>query len=136
MENIDSEKLLTLVFDTVKMVSSFSQTFTDDEIEEQLNELDGDSHTFLHYDNLIILHNAKLLSDDSLKNLSTLREKTKAIPTFKWTIRDFKENNAWDNVKHLADVILKDNFNSKKNLFKNKYPSPPCTYCNAPPQYP
>ncbi len=106
ISNTDISKKYDLLIDTLIMSCSDLGVTTTDEIEDYLEELEGDYYTFFDRANLIELYNAGLLNDWQLEKIGLLKNKIGDIPVSFWNEKSFKIEPQWSEVRILSNHIL------------------------------
>ncbi|MBL4669153.1 MAG: hypothetical protein JKY30_07810 [Flavobacteriales bacterium] len=77
-------------------------------IQFQLEELEGDYHTFFHEDNLQDLCNDGLISDELVVRVREIKNRIDNIDSLLWNPMDFINSEEWKEVRGIAVGILKE----------------------------
>lgn len=99
-------KLYDRFIDTLIYACPVFDNLSEDRILDYLEELESDTHTFLHNDNLIKLKAVGMLNDLQIARTTHLRAKITAIPDDQWHIGAFRSGEEWRQVSLLANEIL------------------------------
>jgi hypothetical protein len=75
-------------------------------LEDHLQEIEGDYHTFLHIDNLNQLKEQKLIDGEVVLLATQLRNYIGNIPIDLWNAGSFEKNDEWKAIHLLAQKIV------------------------------
>ncbi|MGY3212890.1 hypothetical protein [Mucilaginibacter sp. HD30] len=105
MADIDLKQLYNLLVDTL-LLAAPAIDIGDEQLDNCLKELEGDSYTFLHPITLQKLRNANFLNEFQTAEIEDLRNRIIAISPNLWTPEGFKTNNEWQAVRERANDIV------------------------------
>jgi hypothetical protein len=88
------------------MLSLDDANASDDKIADYLEEIEGDNHTFLHFDNLIELKKLGFVNDEIINLITQLRQILGDLPKGLWNIKSFRESEQWIQIHKSAKAIL------------------------------
>ena len=106
--NVDSKifNLYILLIDTLIRICAAFESTVDEEIEDYLEELEGDYYTFFDKINIIPLQKANLLTDIQFEMIVTLKKDISSISPNLWNKVSIKKDLLWNKVVKEADDIL------------------------------
>jgi hypothetical protein len=90
----------------IKHINKLESLREEDVIQYYLDELEGDTYTFLHFGNLKQLLDYGFISSEIFQLASELREVVQVLPIRSWTVKYYKEDLQWRNIHSLAQAIL------------------------------
>lgn len=108
---MQNKERLNLVLSTLKLITINSKK--DNDLEYQLEELEGDSYTFLHKNTLEILLKERKINQEEFNIILSVREKILNVESELWNIKDFLESTKWKDIRtetiNLLKLLEKDN---------------------------
>ncbi|MBS7566961.1 hypothetical protein KHS38_21330 [Mucilaginibacter sp. Bleaf8] len=107
---MSSQKQLSITYnfliDTLIMASSNFKTLNDEQVEDHLEELEGDAHSFFDYNAVYPLRAAGLICQFQLEQITNLKAIISKISEKLWHKQAFRSNIEWIEVHEAADKIL------------------------------
>lgn len=121
MKNFDENIInsYNLLIDTLIMSSPDFDIISDTELEEYLEELEGDYYAFLHDNNVQIFVKMGLLTTSEAAKIVQVRALIENIVPELWKINSFKVNEDWIRVHALAKEI-RESLGVKKGKIDNE----------------
>jgi len=109
------ERRFEFVIDTLIMISPDFSSLDFEVIDDYLKELEGDYISFLDINCVGILAEYNIISDLHKNEIVNLKAMIASIPSKLWNVKDFMEDNQWQNVRKISEDILKS-LNIKKRI--------------------
>ena len=103
------EKLRQLLLDTLHLIllpNKLDESLYLAEIEEKLNELEGDYYTFLNNVNLRKLSDSNLIDSDIVVLIDEIRQQISNVKPSLWNPTDFIKSHEWFEIREKVKDVL------------------------------
>jgi hypothetical protein len=75
-------------------------------VQSQIDELEGDYHTFLHKDNILKLVSSGSVSRDVMDTFEQIRTQISEIESSLWNPLDFINNIKWQQIRNVVLILF------------------------------
>jgi hypothetical protein len=96
--------------------STYDLGAPDAEIQDAIEELEGDYIAYIHENSLAWLKEKSILNKDQLNSIEELRSKISRISSDLWNVQEYRNNIKWKEIHQLANKILNSKGIKKRRI--------------------